>query len=125
MQMAQCSTALVVIAFLLVSLSMVLADQYIVGDIGWGEQGVDYNAWAASNTFYTGDVLIFHYDPTSHNVVVATGSDTFDNCVTHPNLGIYTTANDELHLNDPGTYYFICEFQCGVDDMKMMVTVNN
>lgn len=55
--MAQCSTALVVIAFLLVSLSMVLADQYIVGDIGWGEQGVDYNAWAASNTFYTGDVL--------------------------------------------------------------------
>ncbi|XP_050386107.1 basic blue protein-like [Argentina anserina] len=104
---------------------MVLAEQYIVGDSGWGTDGIDYNAWAASKTFYTGDVLIFHYDPTVHNVVVATDSDAFDNCVTQPNLGLYTTANDELYLNDPGNYYFMCEFQCNWDDMKMLVTVNN
>lgn len=53
--MAQYSTALVVIAFL-VSPAMVLAEQYIVGDSGW-EFGVDLNAWAGSKTFYTGDVL--------------------------------------------------------------------
>ncbi|KAK9910683.1 hypothetical protein M0R45_034635 [Rubus argutus] len=122
--MARVSTALVVVAFFVVFPSMVLATEYVVGDsLGWSGD-VDYDEWAAGKSFTVGDVLIFNYIATDHNVVVAASSDDYDNCVTSPNLGVYDTGHDEFTLNEAGTYYFLCSYHCDSLQQKVMVTVN-
>ncbi|KAL6126026.1 hypothetical protein ACLB2K_074077 [Fragaria x ananassa] len=51
------STALVLIALVVVFPSMVLATQYVVGDgLGWSGD-VNYDDWIDGKTFYVGDVL--------------------------------------------------------------------
>ncbi|KAL6130782.1 PREDICTED: mavicyanin-like [Fragaria vesca subsp. vesca] len=107
--------------------SMVLGyTEFVVGgDDGWKAGVVDYSAWASSFTFSAGDVLVFNYwDTTEYNVVVATGSDTFDNCVSTPNLGYYDSGHDVLELTGAGNYYFFCQGHCDYNDMKFMITVN-
>ena len=113
----------------------------MLADFGWAVQGVDYNAWAASKTFYTGDVLsesfyqvcsdhhiygcslisLFNYVPGDHNVVVAANYDVYDKCGTSPNLGVWTSGNDVLTLPTKSTYYFLSEFHCDYTEQRIMV----
>ncbi|PRQ57779.1 putative cupredoxin [Rosa chinensis] len=122
--MARVSTALVLIAFFVVFPSMVLATQYVVGDdLGWNGDA-DYEGWVADKTFFVGDVLVFNYVATDHNVVIATNGDNYDNCVASPNFGVYDSGNDAITLNEAGTYYFLCSYHCDYLQQKVMVTVN-
>ncbi|KAL6128854.1 hypothetical protein ACLB2K_072207 [Fragaria x ananassa] len=122
--MARVSTALVLIALVVVFPSMVLATQYVVGDgLGWSGD-VNYDDWVDGKTFYVGDVLVFSYVATDHNVVLATNEDNYNNCVASPNLAVYDTGNDILALNEAGTYYFLCSYHCNFLQQKVMITVN-
>ncbi|PRQ57785.1 putative cupredoxin [Rosa chinensis] len=116
-------SALALIAFLVSPIMvMVMANQSY--EVDWSI-GVDFTDFATQNTFFAGDVLNFHYDSASHNLLIATDSDAFDQCQMTPNLGFYKSGNEALTLVEPGNYYFMCEYNCKSDGMKMSVYVNN
>ncbi|XP_050387340.1 blue copper protein-like [Argentina anserina] len=90
------------IAVFVVFPSIILAEQYVVGnDLGW-DGGPDYQAWADGITFLAGDVIV---ELLGH-------------------LGTYTSGYDALVLAVPQTYYFLCDWHCGGSSQKFMITVN-
>ncbi|XP_062001739.1 uclacyanin-2-like isoform X2 [Rosa rugosa] len=101
-------SALALIAFLVIKV-MVMANQSY--EVDWSI-GVDFTYFATQNTFFAGDVL-------------TTDGDAFDQCQMTPNLGFYNSGNEALTLVEPGNYYFMCEYNCKSDGMKMSVYVNN
>ncbi|KAK9910682.1 hypothetical protein M0R45_034634 [Rubus argutus] len=124
--MARNTSALAVIAlFVVVFPSMVLATQYIVGDDQGWDSGVDYYSWMNGKTFHVGDSLVFNYDPSLHNVVVAANSDVYENCGTSPNFGIWDSGNDVFTLPTKGTYYFLCQYHCDYSDQSIAVVVKH
>ncbi|XP_061996539.1 basic blue protein-like [Rosa rugosa] len=123
MAVAQYS-ALALIAFLvspIMVMVMVMANSY---EVDWSTE-IASSGFAHENTFFAGDVLNFHYDKNYHNVVVATDSDAFEQCNMEPNLGFYTNGNEALTLVEAGYYYFMCEYNCESDGMKMSMYVYN
>ncbi|KAL6134754.1 hypothetical protein ACLB2K_066982 [Fragaria x ananassa] len=110
------AAALIGIALLVVFPSMVFGSGviWVVGgeDAKWESPGFDYQAWSDSMRFWAGDELVFKYDPSSYNVVVAASQDDYDQCNLVPNLGVYSSGQDALILTSPGNYYFMCQGLC-------------
>ncbi|KAL6873934.1 hypothetical protein ACP4OV_014016 [Aristida adscensionis] len=88
---------------------------YVVGGeaSGWVDSGVNYAAWARQYTFTVGDVLVFQYVRSQHNVYEVTES-TFRTCDTGGGRnGVrakYATGNDRVALDEARGYWFICDF---------------
>ncbi|KAG7573179.1 Phytocyanin domain [Arabidopsis suecica] len=83
---------------------------YEVGDSnGWTTTvGVDYyKTWSSSKTFYVGDVLIFQYNKTFHNLMEVSFQD-FESCNPNSPLTTYQSQYEPVILNRTGHYYFIC-----------------
>ncbi|XP_050383892.1 basic blue protein-like [Argentina anserina] len=111
------AAALIGISYLVVFPNMVFGFAPVRWTVGgedgtWGDPNFDYQAWADHVRFYAGDELLFNYDPTYSNVVVAVSQDDFDQCIYEPNYGVYYSGQDTLVLTDVGNYYFMCEGLC-------------
>ncbi|KAG6555070.1 hypothetical protein Mapa_003105 [Marchantia paleacea] len=82
------------------------------GDGTWrvpAANGPDYQAWASSNTYQTGDRLMFRYDRTQHSVLRVTPQ-AYDTCNITTPLETYDhdDAVLDVELEDAQMYYFIC-----------------
>ncbi|KAK4355522.1 hypothetical protein RND71_024493 [Anisodus tanguticus] len=85
---------------------------YKVGDsAGWtiGGANVDYHTWAASKTFRVGDILVFEYNRTQHNVLRVSLAD-YHKCNAGNPITSYSSGNDSITIKGPGHYYYICGF---------------
>ncbi|XP_010481229.1 PREDICTED: mavicyanin-like [Camelina sativa] len=101
-------------ALLIVALSLIglvrTSSLYEVGDSnGWTTtMGLDYyKTWSSSKNFYVGDILLFQYNETLHNVMEVSSQD-FELCNPKSPLTIYQSQNEAVYLNPTGHYYFIC-----------------
>ncbi|XP_030942784.1 basic blue protein-like [Quercus lobata] len=119
--MAQGIGNAIVVSVLLLGLlhcENVWAATYTVGDAG----GWTFNVvgWPNGKTFKTGDVLVFNYNPTEHNVV-AVDKQGYDTCTVSEGSKTYQTGSDKITLVN-GQNYFICGFpgHCGAN-LKMVV----
>ncbi|KAG1330539.1 chemocyanin [Cocos nucifera] len=92
---------------------------YTVGD----SQGWTFNVvnWPRGKRFRAGDVLVFKYSPSAHNVVAVSAA-AYNRCLSPRGSRVFRSGNDRITLAR-GTNYFICSFaghcQAG---MKIAVT---
>ncbi|KFK33467.1 hypothetical protein AALP_AA5G016900 [Arabis alpina] len=118
-------SARAIVALMAVSVLLLQADHnvqaatYTVGDSsGWALNAV---GWPSGKQFKAGDVLVFNYNPSFHNVVVV-DSGGYKNCVTPASASTYTSGKDRMTLST-GPHYFICNFPSHCEsDMKIAVT---
>ncbi|OWM84924.1 hypothetical protein CDL15_Pgr027711 [Punica granatum] len=95
------------------------AATYPVGDArGWS---FDSAGWSGGKRFKAGDILVFNYNPTRHNVV-AVPKGSYDSCKTPRGAKVYQTGNDKIKLVR-GQNYFICNFPGHCESgMKIAIT---
>ncbi|XP_004290576.1 PREDICTED: basic blue protein [Fragaria vesca subsp. vesca] len=109
----------VAVLLCLMAVQYVDAATYTVGDSG----GWSFNTgkWPNGKQFRAGDVLIFNYDSTLHNVV-AVGRGGYSSCTTPRGAKVLTSGNDRVKLAK-GQNYFICNFP-GHCESGMKVAIN-
>ncbi|KAK9083919.1 hypothetical protein Scep_030390 [Stephania cephalantha] len=125
--MALATNRLVVLLLLMMVLMAVLnptmATVHTVGDgAGWTIGAVDYQEWAASQTFRVGDFLDFQYQEDFHNVL-RVRKEQFEACDKSKPIGFYMSGSDSIFLQKTGPQYFIC----GVANhchLNMKVSIN-
>ncbi|CBI23866.3 hypothetical protein VitviT2T_018583 [Vitis vinifera] len=111
--------AIVLVLCLVLPCDMVDAATFTVG----GASGWAFNAvgWPKGKRFKAGDVLVFNYSPSAHNVV-AVNKAGYNGCTTPRGSKVYQTGKDQIKLVK-GANYFLCNFpghcQSG---MKIAVT---
>ncbi|KAL2339696.1 hypothetical protein Fmac_007636 [Flemingia macrophylla] len=95
------------------------AATYTVG----GPSGWTFNtdSWPKGKRFRAGDVLVFNYDSTSHNVV-AVDRNGYNSCNTPSGAKIFSSGKDQIKLAR-GMNYFICNFP-GHCQSGMKVAIN-
>ncbi|KAI5077102.1 hypothetical protein GOP47_0006926 [Adiantum capillus-veneris] len=85
--------------------------QHTVGrSAGWtipAVGNVNYSTWAAAFTLSQGDVLVFKYDATLHDVLQVSEGD-YDTCNTSQPSAVYNNGETFVSLNQVGTWCFIC-----------------
>ncbi|XP_050261752.1 basic blue protein-like [Quercus robur] len=108
---------LVLLLGMLLHCGNVWAATYTVGDAGgWAFNVV---GWPNGKTFRAGDVLVFNYNPTLHNVV-GVGKHGYDTCTAAGQK--FQTGRDKIKLVK-GFNYFICGFP-GHCASNMKIAVN-
>ncbi|XAR62420.1 hypothetical protein NMG60_11017166 [Bertholletia excelsa] len=75
------------------------------GSSGWS---LTSGNWPKGKRFRAGDVLVFNYDSTSHNVV-AVDRRGYTSCTSPAGAKVYNTGKDQVTLGK-GINYFICSF---------------
>ncbi|KAE8100491.1 hypothetical protein FH972_018387 [Carpinus fangiana] len=116
---AQAMVMAVVLFCLLLQLEHVHAATYTVGDAGGWTFNTD--SWPKGKRFRAGDVLIFNYDSTSHNVVAVDRSG-YSGCTTPAGATVYSSGKDRIKLGK-GQNYFICN-SAGHCDSGMKIAIN-
>lgn len=77
---------------------------YTVGDSsGWSFTS---GSWTKGKRFKAGDVLVFNYDSTIHNVV-AVNNGGYKGCTTPAGATVYKSGKDRIKLSK-GPNFFIC-----------------
>ncbi|GJM96364.1 hypothetical protein PR202_gb11224 [Eleusine coracana subsp. coracana] len=115
------SAVVLAVVLLCVLLHSELAESavYTVGDRGgWG---FNTAAWTRGKRFRAGDVLVFKYSPSAHNVVPVTAAG-YRSCVAPRGARALRSGNDRVTLRR-GTNYFICTFP-GHCQSGMKIAVN-
>ncbi|CAL0319455.1 unnamed protein product [Lupinus luteus] len=110
---------LMTIVCMLVLLEHANAATYNVG----GPGGWTYNtaSWPKGKSFRAGDLLIFNYDSTSHNVV-AVDRTGYNSCKTPGGAKVFTSGKDQIRLAK-GVNYFICNYPGHCESgMKVAIT---
>ncbi|KAH6772766.1 hypothetical protein C2S52_004415 [Perilla frutescens var. hirtella] len=102
---------MILLLFVMLVCGFCNGEVYKIGDAaGWAIIGnMDYNKWASSKTFQVGDIFIFEYNPSYHNVLQVSRTD-FHTCDATAPIATYTTGNDTIVIRSPGHYYYICGF---------------
>ncbi|WVZ15888.1 hypothetical protein V8G54_013454 [Vigna mungo] len=106
------STVIMFYLFLITSFIVPHAkgENYIVGDsYGWIDF-VDFNNWCYGKEFHVGDVLVFNYDSSQHNVLQV-DSTVYESCIKDSYMKRFTSGNDSVILEKGGAWFI-----CGVDD---------
>ncbi|KMZ74367.1 hypothetical protein ZOSMA_12G00510 [Zostera marina] len=82
---------------------------YKVGDSdGWTELGSpNYTAWTVSKTFQVGDIILFEYKNSFHDVLEVSKED-YKSCNVNSPLASYTSGNDSVPINRRGHHFFVC-----------------
>ncbi|WOL02581.1 basic blue protein-like [Canna indica] len=82
------------------------AATYTVGDSG----GWTFNtaSWTRGKRFRAGDVLVFKYNPSVHNVAAVSAAG-YNSCSAPRGAKVLTSGNDRVTLAR-GRNYFICSF---------------
>ncbi|CAD5177913.1 basic blue protein-like [Musa acuminata AAA Group] len=103
---AAVALGLVVLCLLLAHVQVAEAATYTVGDSG----GWSFNmaSWSRGKRFRAGDVLVFKYNPSVHNVV-AVNAAGYNGCSTPRGSRVFTSGNDRITLAR-GRNYYICNF---------------
>ncbi|KAA8545538.1 hypothetical protein F0562_020322 [Nyssa sinensis] len=95
------------------------AATYTVG----GSGGWTFNlvGWPKGKRFRAGDILVFNYSPSIHNVV-AVNKAGYNSCKTPSGAKVYRTGKDQIKLVK-GQNFFICNFpgHCA-SGMKIAIT---
>ncbi|XP_065864162.1 uclacyanin-3-like [Euphorbia lathyris] len=111
-----------VVLFLFAVPAAYAAQHTVGGSSGWTNFGVNYDTWAAGETFTVGDTLLFSYSGT-HSVaeVPETG---YSGCSSSNAVQTYNDGSTTISLTKPGPMYFICSTSghCG-SGMKMQINV--
>ncbi|CAI9107450.1 OLC1v1006801C1 [Oldenlandia corymbosa var. corymbosa] len=99
----------ILIVFLL-SVQAQAARYDVGGSSGWG---FSTGNWASGKNFKAGDILIFNYDPSLHNVVEV-DANGYKGCSSSAKAKTYSSGKDRIKLVK-GKHYFICSFagHCG------------
>ncbi|XP_044488859.1 basic blue protein-like [Mangifera indica] len=117
------TVGIVLVFLLLLQTEVSEATTYTVGysdTNGW-----TYNVakWPKGKSFKAGDVLVFNYDPSLHDVVVV-NKRGYKNCTTPKNAKVYQTGKDRITLAQ-GNSYYICNFPGHCENgMKIAVTAS-
>ncbi|CAK9217415.1 unnamed protein product [Sphagnum troendelagicum] len=84
------------------------------------------NDWASTQTFVTGDTLLFRF-PTGYHTVEQVTEASYQDCNTANPIARWVTGNDTVPLDTPGTLYFICSISnhCAARGQKVMITVKS
>ncbi|XP_045786680.1 blue copper protein-like [Trifolium pratense] len=86
---------------------------YTVGDtIGWTiptNGAAAYTTWASRKSFKVGDVLVFNFQSSAHNVEEVT-KEKYDSCNSASPIATFSTPPVRVTLNKTGTHYYICGF---------------
>ncbi|GFZ20857.1 hypothetical protein Acr_29g0000190 [Actinidia rufa] len=86
---------------------------HLVGDaLGWTIPPggpIAYSTWASKNTFTVGDVLVFNFASSSHDVAEVAKA-AFDACNSTNPISISTTGPTNITLTTAGEHHFICTF---------------
>ncbi|XP_024973820.1 mavicyanin-like [Cynara cardunculus var. scolymus] len=92
-------------------MTMVICEVYNIGDSDGWTTLVDsnYSTWASLKEFRVGDILLFNYNPTNHNVMQVNHV-SFESCNITMSMKTYESGNDSFTITAPGHYYFICSF---------------
>ncbi|XP_050235885.1 uclacyanin-2-like [Mercurialis annua] len=109
--------------FLLLAIPAVYGAQHIVGgSSGWTNFGVDYDTWAAGETFTVGDTLVFTYG--SNHQVAETNEGDYNSCSSSNAIATHSGGSTTVTLSKSGPKYFICPTggHCG-SGMKLSVNV--
>ncbi|KAJ0113454.1 hypothetical protein Patl1_01608 [Pistacia atlantica] len=81
------------------------ATTFTVGDTSGWTFSFNQN-WTNGKKFKAGDILVFNYDPSLHNVVVV-DENGYNSCSSSPSSKTYATGKDKVKLSK-GRNYFIC-----------------
>ncbi|KAK9162540.1 hypothetical protein Syun_003442 [Stephania yunnanensis] len=108
-----------IVLFLVVHLEIANAAVYTVGDSnGWTFNMVN---WPKGKRFRAGDVLVFKYNPSIHNVVTVNRIG-YNSCKTPRGARVLSTGNDRVTLAK-GQNFFICNF-VGHCESGMKIALN-
>ncbi|ONH92944.1 hypothetical protein PRUPE_8G203900 [Prunus persica] len=93
--------------FLFLFLIIVSAQKTTTFTVG-GNSGWTFNVenWTDGKKFKAGDILVFNYDPSSHDVAVVDANE-FTSCSASSNSKTFSTGKDRVKLSK-GLNYFIC-----------------
>ncbi|XP_044494451.1 basic blue protein-like [Mangifera indica] len=97
------ATALILI--FLLQFRTTKATTFTVGDTSGWTFTFNQN-WTNGKKFKAGDILVFNYDPSLHNVAVVDVND-YSSCSSSPSSKTYSTGKDKIKLSK-GRNYFIC-----------------
>ncbi|WOL11897.1 hypothetical protein Cni_G20661 [Canna indica] len=109
----------VLLLCLLIHTEIADAATYVVGD----RRGWTFNTagWTRGKRFRAGDVLVFNYSPSAHNVVAVSAAG-YNSCSAPRGSRFLTSGKDRVTLSR-GTNYFICSFTSHCQSgMKIAVT---
>ncbi|XAR60980.1 hypothetical protein NMG60_11034546 [Bertholletia excelsa] len=111
--------ATALLASLLVHLETADAATYMVG----GPSGWDYSVakWESGKKFRAGDVLVFNYDPSLHNVVEVDENE-YNRCSTSATSVTRTSGKDRVKLSK-GRHFFTCSIP-GHCDGGLKIAIN-
>ncbi|TKY71322.1 Basic blue protein [Spatholobus suberectus] len=121
-------SAMMILFFMLVLYSeMAQANTYVVGDAaGWT---FNMTSWPNGKSFRAGDILVFNYNPSYHNVVIVNAAGYNSCSASHDNSHsasngskAYQSGHDHIPLAR-GANYFICSFP-GHCPANMKIAVN-
>ncbi|XVF45737.1 hypothetical protein PTKIN_Ptkin02bG0230400 [Pterospermum kingtungense] len=98
--------ATVLLCVLLLNFELAQAAIYTVGGTG----GWTFNTvgWTKGKRFKAGDILVFNYNPSIHNVV-AVNRAGYSSCSTPRGAKVYQSGKDRIKLAK-GQNFFICNF---------------
>ncbi|KAL1309797.1 hypothetical protein HN51_052510 [Arachis hypogaea] len=120
------SASLLMVMATLISLMCLLflvkpsnAATYTVG--GPGGWSFNTNSWPKGKTFKAGDVLVFNYDSSTHNVVAVDRSG-YSSCRTPRGAKVFRSGKDQIKIAR-GANYFICNVP-GHCESGMKIAVN-
>ncbi|KAL8155951.1 basic blue protein [Apium graveolens] len=108
MSMGRGSAVAVVLVLFLVALQYEVAQAAIYNVGGAGGWSFSSGSWPKGKRFRAGDVLVFKYNPSIHNVV-AVNRGAYGSCSTPRGAKVYTSGNDRIKLVK-GQNFFICNF---------------
>ncbi|KAJ7965445.1 Basic blue protein-like [Quillaja saponaria] len=109
----------VMLLCLLFQIHHIDAASFQVGDTsGWT---FNTDSWSKGKKFKAGDVLIFNYDPTIHNVV-AVNKNGYNSCTSPAGAKVFKSGKDQVKLGR-GQNYFICS-NAGHCDSGMKIAIN-
>ncbi|WCJ23031.1 uclacyanin 1 [Euphorbia peplus] len=92
---------------LLIAVPTAYAAQHVVGgSSGWTNFGVNYDTWAAGETFTVGDTLLFSYGGT-HSVAEVPSTD-YTSCSSSNAIQTYNDGSTTVSLSKAGPMYFMC-----------------
>ncbi|XWS21719.1 hypothetical protein CRYUN_Cryun30bG0078800 [Craigia yunnanensis] len=116
---SQAKVTVALLLCLLVYLEKVDAATYTVG----GSSGWTFNmaTWPQEKRFMAGDVLVFNYDATIHNVV-AVNRGGYTGCTTPAGAKVYKSGKDQVKLAK-GLNFFICN-TAGHCESGMKIAIN-
>ncbi|KAJ7560944.1 hypothetical protein O6H91_03G007100 [Diphasiastrum complanatum] len=85
----------------------VMAATHTVGGTSGWNLNVDFQTWAAQESFKVGDTLLFSYSPELHSVFQVSEAD-YKACTLFPAIKNYQSGSDSILLTEAITYYFVC-----------------